>query len=93
MNRRGFTLVELLVVISIIAVLISLLLPALARARQQANTVVCLSNERQIGLAFSSYLAENDSYPPPYSYNAANPQMEEIWYQMILGKAGLGWMQ
>jgi len=62
--RRGFTLIELLVVIAIIAILSSLLLPALARAKERTRRVACLSNLRQIDLAFRFYRDEHrDRFP------------------------------
>lgn len=62
--KRGFTLVELLVVIGIIALLIAILLPALGKARQQARQLQCMNNERQLLSALLMYTQDNDGYFP-----------------------------
>ena len=66
-NRRGFTLVELLVVLTIIALMISLLLPALSRARGLAQRVQCATNLRSIGQAIMIYAANNNNQYPSNS--------------------------
>lgn len=96
MKRRGFTLVELLVVITIIAILIALLLPALAKARELANSVVCESNLRQIYLVESEYAMEYKWFTPAESYfptSTASPwwyyyEMPSSWLPLVCKEAG-----
>jgi prepilin-type N-terminal cleavage/methylation domain-containing protein len=66
-RKSAFTLVELLVVIGIIGLLIAILLPALAKAREQAKTVQCMSQLRQIGQAFWAYASNNQGKLPAWS--------------------------
>lgn len=77
-DRRGFTLVELLVVITIIGILIALLLPAVQAAREAARRAQCTSNMKQIGLALHNYLSSKSVFPPAginyaWAYSTANP--------------------
>lgn len=75
-RKAGFTLVELLVVIGIIAVLIAMLLPALSQARNQAKSVQCQSNLRQIGQALVMYGNDNRSWVYPPLRGANQPRLE-----------------
>ena len=70
---RAFTLVELLVVLGIIAAMVALLLPAVGRAREQARSIACLSNLRQMATAAFAFAAGNDRRFPPAHYSAVTP--------------------
>ncbi len=90
-KTAGFTLVELLVVVAIIALLVSILLPALGQARDQAKIAVCLSNCRQWTIAASTYAASNNDCYPGRVGNIPGRKYDYSWpYQYYKVNAGSG---
>lgn len=77
-KNKAFTLVELLVVISIIALLLAVLMPALSRARQQGKSIVCRSNIKQLTLATRTYAVENKGKMMPFGETVG-----QIWYHLL----------
>ena len=77
MRNNKFTLIELLVVLAIIGILVSILMPSLVKAREQARMAICLSNNKQLSLAFHTYAAQNNNRTP-FTYG-------EITFDDLLG--------
>jgi prepilin-type N-terminal cleavage/methylation domain-containing protein len=83
-RRKGFTLIELLVVIAIIGILAAMLFPVFARARESARKIQCLSNVKNIAMAFQMYLTDYDAFPPYLSDGSYN----DVYDLLLTANAG-----
>ncbi len=91
-RRLGFTILELLMVLSIIALLATLTFPGLARAKARVGSVSCLGNLRQWGVATSFYTLDNDDFlPPDGAPNPGEASTNSGWYIYLPAQLGIPW--
>jgi len=88
MKAKCFTLIEMLVVIAIVAILSSLLLPALGKARQTATRMACMSSQKQLGLGVKMYAFDNNGWHPPVQYKDES-DADSWWWPLALFQAGV----
>lgn len=74
-KQRGFTLIEMMIVVAIIAILVSILVPNLMRARSQAQTAACEGNLKEIATALELYETDHDTYPQSGNVDASNTDL------------------
>ena len=88
-RKQIFTLIELLVVIAIIAILASMLLPALSKARKTARNTTCKNNLKQVGTFMEFYRQDNRDWQPPICFNAG--QLNTFWFVKLMYYADPKW--